>query len=154
MLILFEVRLEISQWKSVVAQLLTEGRTIEIQASGYSMFPLLRPGDKLQVHPRVESIKSGDIIVFDRGDVFVAHRLLEVQGDVVLCKGDGFAFYDSPISLRQVVGKVSHRSRNERSIDLSERRYVWFGKLMLLFPRAMGFVFSYFAKVYIKFLVD
>jgi len=142
--------LDISQWKSIVAHLLSEGRAIEIHAHGYSMFPLLRPGDKLLVQPQKGSFQAGDIIVFDRGDIFVAHRLIDIKQDRVLCKGDGFATYDNPINLQQVVGKVTHRIRKEISVELSLKRYVWFGHVMLLIPRVMGLFFSYSAKVYHK----
>lgn len=146
--------MEISHWKSIVAQLLSEGRVIEIRASGYSMFPLLKPGDKLRVQPQKGSFKAGDIIVFDRGDIFVAHRLIEIQQDQVVCKGDGFVTYDNLIDLRQVVGKVTHRIREEVSVDLSLKRYIWFGNVMLRFPRVMGLIFSYSARIYHNFILD
>ncbi|MBI9060595.1 MAG: S24/S26 family peptidase [Marinilabiliaceae bacterium] len=146
--------MDISNWRSIVAHLLNEGRVIEIHASGFSMFPLLRPGDKLQIQPQKGSFKSGDIIVFDRGDVFVAHRLIEIRQDQVICKGDGFVTYDTPIDLQQVVGKVTHRIRKKVSVDLSSKRYVWFAKVMLRFPRVMGLFFNYTARGYHKFFVD
>ena len=98
----------------------------------------------------VSAHQAGDIIVFDRGDIFVAHRLIDIKQDRVLCKGDGFATYDNPINFQQVVGKVTHRIRKEVSVDLSLKRYVWFGHVMLLIPRVMGLFFSYSAKVYHK----
>lgn len=150
LLTLFEKSLGISQWKSVVIHLLSEGHVVEIHAGGYSMFPLLRPGDKLVVQPQKGSLSCGDIIVFDRGDVLVAHRLIEFRPDQVVCKGDGFVTYDTPVDLRKVVGKVTHRIRKEVSVDLSLKRYVWFAKMMLRFPRIMGLFFNYTAKGYHK----
>jgi hypothetical protein len=104
--------------------LLKQGHSVEIPASGYSMFPILRPGDKVVVSPikEIDLITPGDVIVVHRENSFIMHRLVEIRKErsgVVkyLLQGDCMMSPDSPLSPDHLAGiAVSYFRRNRKKI--------------------------------------
>lgn len=143
--------MEVKKLKSIVAQLLNDGQAVEIKAGGYSMFPLLWPGDVLCVQPLQLPMHPGELVVFDRGDTLVAHRFITIKDDKVICKGDGFATYDHPMEMRQVLGKVVYRLRNGNQTNLYKKRYLLLGKIVLWFPYLTGIGFNLMARLHTHF---
>lgn len=74
--------------------------------SGYSMFPVLRPGERVLLKPAVQiEIQKGDVVAFFVGPKkAVLHRVHAVQDGKLLCKGDANAFWDEPVAFDQVLG--------------------------------------------------
>lgn len=90
--------------------------------TGYSMYPFLKPGDRLIVR-RLEDalIEVGDIVVIRKHENLVAHRLvgLSPDGKGVL-KGDSLLKPDTDIiSLSSLTGRVEAIVRNNRLINIS-----------------------------------
>jgi phage repressor protein C with HTH and peptisase S24 domain len=77
----------------LAAELLREGRTVELPATGTSMRPLFAPGDRIRVRPAsAADVRPGDVVVIvDDNDALVAHRLIYATGAAVHLRGD-----DSP----------------------------------------------------------
>lgn len=47
-------------------EIIAQGRSVQILAAGYSMFPFLRKGDILTINPApIDLIKRGDIVVYE-----------------------------------------------------------------------------------------
>ncbi|MEN9993475.1 MAG: Peptidase S24-like [Bacteroidota bacterium] len=73
--------------------------------SGYSMFPTLKPGDRVLLNPQHKNIKKGDIVAFFVGhQKAVLHRVHIVQDEKLFCKGDANTFWDVPVSAEQILG--------------------------------------------------
>lgn len=53
-----------------------DGAEAWIEATGGSMLPLIRPGDRLLVAFGEQGARRGDVILFRRGDLVVAHRVV------------------------------------------------------------------------------
>lgn len=94
--------------------------------------PAIWPGDTLVVEPATSSnLVPGDIVLFSNEFRFVAHRLVEKNGDAdkgrVLTRGDAMATADAPIKSGEILGRVSFIVRNgrcfepEKSLRRSER---------------------------------
>lgn len=82
---------------------------LAFEASGTSMLPGIRDGDRLTVLP-VESLSIGDIVVVRRAEELVCHRVQELRADgSVVTRGDGVTADDPPISRAKVLGKVVAR---------------------------------------------
>jgi signal peptidase I len=105
-------------------ELLREGSSVRIRLDGYSMWPLLRPGDIGIVTPcDTAEIRPGDIIAIELLDRWVAHRLMKVLNGGAkrfVTRGDSCLGYDVAIEEERVIGIVSCFERNGRSIP-SER---------------------------------
>jgi len=107
------------------------GRLV-LSAAGTSMVPAIWPGDALVVERTTSSkVALGDIVLFSNPHRFVAHRVIEENGDAgtgrVLTRGDAMATADAPIRPGEILGKVSCIVRNgkcfepKKSLRRSER---------------------------------
>lgn len=80
-------------WAVVEAlkQSLKEGEQVSLIAEGNSMLPLIRGGrDRLFLKALdQESFIPGSILLFVFGDKLVAHRLVGVEGELLIFHGDG-----------------------------------------------------------------
>ncbi len=79
-------------------------RVFEV-ASG-SMEPTLSINDLLIVKVSDEELKKDDIIAYMRDDSIITHRIIMVDENSLIVKGDANNTIDSPINKDQVIGKV------------------------------------------------
>lgn len=75
---------------------------------GTSMEPTLQSGDLVVVVKKVSfgDIAVGDIIVYRRGGTLIIHRVIRVEDDALIAKGDNNWLPDPPVRFQAVVGKV------------------------------------------------
>ncbi|HUK52685.1 MAG TPA: S24/S26 family peptidase [Candidatus Binatia bacterium] len=107
------IRLELA------AELLLRGERISLRVQGASMLPSLFPGDVLTIRrcdPR--EIVAGDIVIFRREGLCIAHRVSERMTGSTACRlrtrGDALRNCDPPVSESEVLGRVTHVERNGR----------------------------------------
>lgn len=89
----------------VITSLQTAGK-IRLRVISNSMFPFLQRGDWITVQ-RVEVGRSpqvGDIVLYRRGDNFIIHRVIRLEAQTVICKGDFNRTCDQPLELPQILG--------------------------------------------------
>lgn len=101
-----------------------QGYAVQTIASGYSMFPYLRKGDILTVQPiPMAKIKRGDIVVFESGEKWIAHRVIKIrnsaEGLEFLLRGDTCVAFDPIVNEGNYVGVVSTCERNKNSISFN-----------------------------------
>ena len=70
-----------------------------------SMEPELSVGDLLIVARR-DSYAVGDVVVYQDGKTAVTHRIVDIDGETVVTRGDANNANDKPITLEQVKGEV------------------------------------------------
>lgn len=97
-----------------VQRLLGDGYEVSIPVSGVSMMPCLRPwGDCVKLSPfaGVTGV-PGMIVLFRRtsGD-YVLHRIIHCRSDGFFLAGDAQCALEGPVKPEQVLGWVSHVSR-------------------------------------------
>jgi hypothetical protein len=111
--------------RNIGGELLAEGVALRITATGYSMFPAVRPGDQLEIAPLMgdaESLQSGDIVAVKRDDDFVVHRFMAAVGEdsdggrLLLTRGDATPAYDKPVRAGEIAGVVTGIIRGERRL--------------------------------------
>jgi hypothetical protein len=94
------------RWE-LAAELLREGRTVELPAIGTSMRPLFAPGDRLLVRPaRATDARPGDVVLVQLDDGLVAHRLLWATPNELHTRGDQGAD-DPPFPASSLIGIVA-----------------------------------------------
>lgn len=79
------------------------------KTSGYSMWPFLRPGQKLLVKAcSWDSVRIGDVLAYHKSGVVVCHRLVgrNVAGQELLVRGDSSYGQPERIPARLVIGRV------------------------------------------------
>ena len=79
-----------------------------IGVTGWSMSPLIRPGDELYVEFGDRRPRRGEIAVFREGELMIAHRVVggERSGskELLITRGDGMATFDPPFLPRRCSG--------------------------------------------------
>lgn len=87
--------------------LLMNGLGFRFQARGNSMYPTIRDGEILHVQPTsTRELRPGDIVLFNDGQHFRAHRLVRVDEDMFVTRGDSALDADDAIHASQIIGKV------------------------------------------------
>ena len=77
----------------------------EIVMSG-SMEPMIHTGSLAVIVRNVPSIEMGDIILYQKDDLLILHRVIDQSKDSYITKGDANDSSDlSPVELSQVKGK-------------------------------------------------
>lgn len=127
--------LELSQ------ELLDRGASLRFRAHGRSMHPFIENGNILVVEPlNGPSASIGDVIFYRRAEgSLTAHRLIKKNKDkditVLITKGDSLRYFDPPIPMGQVMGKVIRIEDHDRQLQLN----VWLGHMF-------GFLTAWFAR--------
>ncbi len=131
------------------SELLGEGMTVRIQASGYSMFPAIRPGDIIEIEPLggddgAASLIAGEIVALARKDDFVVHRLvgcfLKEGRRWVFTRGDSVLRADDPLPVEAVAGRVVKITRGTRVMAPPRTRVNVFYRWNRLIVRILGVI--------------
>jgi hypothetical protein len=116
-------------------ELLSEaGGTARLTVSGFSMVPLLCPGDVVvvrlgQVRPRL-----GDVVVRRQGDALVVHRVVQVTGEHIITKGDATLSHDPSVSSDEILGVVI-AIEGDISMDLTRRAWRVLNPILAAYSR-------------------
>lgn len=144
--------MEIEGLKQVMLDVLRTGASVDVAATGKSMFPMFLFNCKLRVSPvNPTQIRRGDIIVFENyAGKFVAHRATKNSIDAVECRGDFLLNSDGVIAHRHVVGKITKASLFGRMASVE-----WWGArvygaaVLATYPYSTK-VFNLMARIYFK----
>lgn len=128
--------LPMEQLAELVKLQLDRGGFAQLAVTGCSMLPMLRENrDSVKLIPVTESLKKGDIILYQRKNGrYVLHRIISVNGESYICCGDN-QFEREPVEHSQVVAVVSAFTRKGKNYELTRIGYrlyraIWVG----LFP--------------------
>lgn len=131
----------------IITAVLESGNSVELPATGYSMFPILRPGDKVIVKPltKGELPLPGNIVVYLQNNGLVMHRLVEIingnsNEPVFITRGDSMTVRDEPLHQHQLIGiAYSYRhSKTEHFVKTfipGARRYEYNRRLLWIFNK-------------------
>lgn len=105
----------------LASEVLLSSGELRLQVTGWSMLPAVWPGDVVLIEPvKSDSIAAGDIVMFRRGDRFIAHRVVTPSTDgkkSIITQGDSLPAPDPPVSGGEFLGKVMLIERNGRCIE-------------------------------------
>lgn len=92
-----------------------------------SMWPALKTGDLVLIKgvKSKEEIKNGDIIVYRNERGFTIHRVIKMNEETVITKGDANNISDMPVKYGEIVGKTV-------SFDSKPFRIPYLGKISFL----------------------
>lgn len=76
-----------------------------------SMSPTIEKGDIVFVKIG-EEVQEKDIITYRSGNSFITHRIIEIDGDSIIAKGDNNNTQDDAIQKDAIIGKVTYIMNN------------------------------------------
>ena len=73
-----------------------------------SMWPVLKKGDLVVIKgvDSKENIKIGDIVVYTNPKGFTIHRVIKLNEDTLITKGDANNVSDKPVKYEELIGKA------------------------------------------------
>lgn len=80
------------------------GYGLSVVLSG-SMEPALSVDDLVIVRESA-SYAPGEVVVYQSGDILVIHRIVDIDGDTLITRGDANSIADDPVSISAVKGKL------------------------------------------------
>jgi signal peptidase I len=108
-----------------IIAILESGNSVVLPATGYSMFPTLRPGDRVLVKPVIkgEMPEPGTIVVFRDNGQLIIHRLIKILqneegNDSFEARGDSRSMNDKILQVEQLIGKAVSFKRGDKEYDI------------------------------------
>jgi hypothetical protein len=121
---------------AAASSMLTEGKEIVITAGGYSMWPAIRPGDRIVLSPPDPDIplKTGRVVALRRDGGFVVHRITMIQrgklSTFIKTQGDASMIPDPWTTEKDVAGQARGIIRGDKTMKISRRKMPYFiGKI-------------------------
>jgi len=132
-------------------EIISQGRSVKILASGYSMFPFLRKGDLLTVEPvPMKTIKRGDVVVFESEEKWIAHRVIKIRSNPesleFLLRGDTCIAFDPLVNEGNYIGFIQVYSRKNSVKNITSDGYLLWKKIIVI----LGVLYNlplYFTRV-------
>lgn len=120
-----------SEFRETMLEVLGAGHSIRFHATGDSMHPTLCEGDALTASPvRASELRRGDIIVTLQPRGVTVHRLITINGQRVITRGDNADVDDDAVPVDAVVARVTAIERDGATIRIgtpwpARMRRVW-----------------------------
>lgn len=109
---------------------------IFIDTSGFSMWPFLKPGQKLVIKKvPIRDLRVGDIILYRANNQLVCHRLLKKTIDkkrnLFYVRGDNSLSLPELLQEEMFLGKVIGTLKNGKMINLAGRKQQFINRLIV-----------------------
>lgn len=121
----------------LVKELTARGFRVNANTVGTSMYPIVKTGYKILIDPKnLAELNIGDIVLCQRGDFFVAHRLIKkLDSSMIVTRGDNLTRHDFPVPAKNIIGRVIQIEGGGKRLKLtglSDRLYAY---IIALFSR-------------------
>ena len=96
-----------NQFEPTLRAVLAAGHGARFRVEGDSMYPVIHSGDYVQVVPcPVSELRRGDVILASTGRGLTAHRIVRIEPERVVTRGDNSLRADPAIDKAQILGRV------------------------------------------------
>ena len=90
----------------LIRDALGAGGEMWVSGSGGSMHPTIRHADPVLLAPLGRGVRRGQVVLVPLGQRLMLHRVVDIQGDIVLTRGDARQRNDAPLPRRDVVARA------------------------------------------------
>jgi len=98
---------------------LASGARLRARVVGSSMWPTLRHGEVVVLVDGAP--RPGEVVAIEAGGRLVVHRLLRVESDRWILRGDANLRADAPVSRDALLGRVERVERGGEELQLAKR---------------------------------
>lgn len=121
-----ERSIETNDYVDFIKELNKDGYEASLIVTGDSMFPFLRHKRDIVYLKKIDVLKKGDIIFYQRkSGQYVLHRLVGIKDHGYYFRGDAQRFIEGPIERNQLIGNVSFVRRKGKVIYRNSIRWYW-----------------------------
>lgn len=109
-----------------ILELLEEGRIIQIEPQGYSMYPMFVPGRDSAIIMKADrdKLKRGDVVLYRREEsILVLHRIWKIKGEGIYLVGDNQETIEGPLRKDQIKGILIAFVCKEKTISVKNPIY-------------------------------
>ena len=96
---------------NVIVDLLERGHAVRFRVHGDSMHPVIRAEDVVHVEPG-RAFRKGDVVLTLTGRGLTAHRVIRIDAQRIITRGDNAPAADDPADVSCVLGRVTSVERN------------------------------------------
>lgn len=120
-----------------VRELISDGHDVTLRVRGVSMRPFLEDRRDKIVLTRLEETKVGDAVLAEIAPgKYVYHRVVCIEGDKVMLKGDGNIYGTEECRLENIVASTKMLIRKEKYYSPDGRVWRWYSALWPKLPFA------------------
>ena len=96
-----------SQFETVVQDLLADGLSARFRSTGDSMHPAIRDGEMIDIVPcDASSLRRGDIVLAAMTRGMTLHRIVRITSEGIITRGDNATDDDGIIASANILGKA------------------------------------------------
>lgn len=127
-----ESNLSIETLIELIKAVTEKGKSLRVQALGFSMYPFIKDRDYITISPLTSGHpKLGDVVAFIQPGTgkLIVHRIIGSKGDYYLIKGDNTPAPDGLIPKVNILGYVTSVDKNGKLVRLGlgfERVFIAF----------------------------
>jgi len=145
--------------KDSYISILKEKGFIYLKASGFSMYPFIKKGDRIKVVLLTsDNLNIGDILLLEGKSNLYVHRLIKIinkkNKKMYITKGDAHkSILDPVVDLKNILGRVVEIKRDNLSINLNSKFYRFINRILGFISLRYPKIIPFFSK-YIDFVLD
>jgi signal peptidase I len=102
----------------LAADVLRAGGRVSLVATGHSMTPAIRSGDRLTIDPLRGAPRTGDVLACAIDSRLVIHRVVGRHGGLTEVRGDVAPASDPQVPVQALLGVVTRVERGHRRVRL------------------------------------
>lgn len=123
--------IRISDYDSLIREVLSTGGEFRLYPHGTSMLPLLRQGrDSVSLRQVDSPIRKNDILFYQRPDgAYVLHRVRTVTPKELTMWGDNQTAPERGVCPDWIIGRVTRIFRDDQEVICDGFRYRWYLRL-------------------------
>lgn len=88
------------------------------------MCPAIDENDFISIEPVIrDQLAIGDVILYaSLSDTAVIHRIVKIDGGIIVTRGDACAMEDAPVPIDRVLGKVVNVDRDGITVSVDQAK--------------------------------
>lgn len=146
------------QYQKIINEIYTEkldlGLTVNMAVSTNSMYPTIISGSIIEIK-KFDEYKVGDVIILETSNGFLVHRIIKINKNAVVTKGDNNINEDECYQVADIRGKVIRVNGNNRGLydyfNLAKNKIKNFFRFF--FIKIKNLVFEYSNNFMVSYLL-
>ncbi|MBQ7549718.1 MAG: S24/S26 family peptidase [Clostridia bacterium] len=149
-------RISLDEMAPLIRETLENDGSVTFVSVGSSMMPMLRNRrDTVTLVKPHGDLKAGDIPFYQRDNgQYVLHRIVYVNGDTYVMRGDNHWYNEYNIRQDQIIGVLASFERNGKKYSVDDRSYRLYVRFLPVIRYIRRYYYGFKSLVYnfLKFL--